>query len=292
MRASQASKTAGWVAAARTFGRYLPAQCQLCDDPYGVRFAEAWLQRLERAFRSEPALAQRVLLGARAGTGTVFYMQLRTRFIDDALRAFAARGGRQVVLLGAGYDSRALRLRAELPGLRYYEVDHPATQAMKRELLPELVDAAVRFVVWDFQNDPMAQLPHALAAQGHDRSQPTLTIWEGVTMYLEPAAIEATVAAVAAYSCIGSQLVFTYFDRDRLQRPGLRTRALSRLVASVGEPFRFGWQPTALPQWLAQRDFTLHDDTDACVLAKQLLPQQYQHWVSRDGRRFVIADRM
>jgi methyltransferase (TIGR00027 family) len=219
-------------------------------------------------------------------------MQLRTRFIDDALRAFAARGGTQVVLLGAGYDSRAVRLRTELPTLRYYEVDHPATAAVKRTLLPELADANVRFVTWDFQQQPMAALPEALRAQGHDRTQATLTIWEGVTMYLDVQAIEATVATVAAYSTPGSPLVFTYFDRARsIDRPTRRARAVSWLVASVGEPFRFGWAPTELPEWLQAHGFGLQQDVHAGGLAQQLLPPEHQHWVTDRDRHFAIAER-
>ena len=293
MRETQASKTAGWVAAARTFGEYLPPECQLCRDPYGVRFAEPWLQKLESAFRAQPALGRQFLLRTGAGTSTVFYMQLRTRFIDDALRAFAADGGRQVILLGAGYDSRALRLRAELPDLRFFEVDHPATAAVKRALLPELAQTSVRFVTWDFLNQPMAGLPDALGVQGHDRSRPTLTVWEGVTMYLYLPAIEATVAAVAAYSSAGSPLVFTYFDRERQlgRAPSLRARALSRLVASVGEPLRFGWSRAKLPAWLAQHAFTLQRDVDSAELSQTLFAPEYRHWVTRPGRHFAIATR-
>lgn len=292
MRATHASRTAGWVASARTFGRHLPADARLCDDPYGIRFGETWLRALDGALSAQPLLAQRLWRASGLGTRFVRYMQLRTRFIDDALRAFWASGGRQVVLLGAGYDSRALRLRDALPGLRFFEVDHPATQAVKRARLPELQAADVHFVAWDFLSRPVAQLPRALRAGGHDAAAPTLTIWEGVTMYLDAAAIDATVAAVADYSPAGSSLVFTYMDRSMFgPATGARARAVSLLVSSVGEPFTFGWAAAELPAWLAQRGFSLRRDANARELAEALLPSVHRAGVTRDGRRFALADR-
>ena len=299
MRSTQASKTASWVAASRTFGDFLPRDCQLCRDPYGVRFAEPWLQAVERAARKQPALARRLLLHAGAATRTVFYMQLRTRFIDDELLAFGAapagakaQGGTQIVLLGAGYDCRALRLSRELPGVVFYEVDHPATQAVKRDVLAGVAPASVRFVPWDFEEKPMTALSGALAALGHDRTRPTLTIWEGVTMYLRAPAIAASFAAIRSFSAPGSKLVFTYFDREqRIERPSMRGRALSRLVASVGEPFRFGWSPAALPAWLAARGFLLEEDVEDGELSVRHMPTRHQHWVGPEGRRIAVAER-
>jgi methyltransferase (TIGR00027 family) len=294
VRTTQASKTASWVAAARTFGDFLPSDCRLCQDPYGVKFADPWLQTMERAARQQPGLARRLLLRGGPATRTVFYMQLRTRFIDDQLALFTrAHLGTQVVLLGAGYDCRALRLEHELGGAVFYEVDHPATQAIKRHVLAGVGGTPLsRFVPWDFENQPMTALTDALAALGHDASRPTVTIWEGVTMYLHPPAIEASFAAVRSYSAPGSRIVFTYFDKERrFERPSLRGRALSRLVESVGEPFRFGWSPAGLPTWLFARGFELREDMEDAELSLRLLPKQHQRWVSRDGRRIAVAER-
>ncbi|HEX7671888.1 MAG TPA: SAM-dependent methyltransferase [Polyangiaceae bacterium] len=294
MRTTQASKTASWVAAARTFGDFLPSDCRLCQDPYGVRFAEPWLQAVERAARRQPAFAGRLLLRGGPATRTVFYMQLRTRFIDDQLALFTRENpGTQVVLLGAGYDCRALRLTRELNGAVFYEVDHPATQAVKRGVLAGVGGASpsVRFVPWNFESEPMTALAGALAALGHDASRPTITIWEGVTMYLHPPAIEASFAAVRAYSSPGSRIVFTYFDKERrLERPSFRGRALSHLVKSVGEPFRFGWSPAGLPAWLGARGFRLREDVEDGELSLRLMPTQHRHWVGREGRRIAVAE--
>src|SRR5262249_10604890 len=152
-------------------------------------------------------------------------MQVRTRVIDDAVRAFVAAGGRQVVLLGAGYDCRALRLR-ELDTSDVYEIDHPATQGHKQDVLQRLgVVSPARYLAWDFETDPMDDRPTALADSGHDPRAPTLTIWEGVTMYLTEGAIDASLRAIATWSPPRSQLAMTYHTRSEA-KPSLATRVV------------------------------------------------------------------
>jgi methyltransferase (TIGR00027 family) len=292
MQASRASLTAQWVAAARSFGRFLPQPSRLVEDAYGIRFADGWLGTLYARAEARPGVAQQVLVRGGRVSSLVFYMQLRTKFIDDALRDFARAGGTQVVLLGAGFDVRAVRLASELPGVSFFEVDHPATQAVKRQRLPELSAARASLIAWDFERMPLDELPAALAGAGHDPRKPTLTVWEGVTMYLPREAIEATFAAVSDYSAPGSPLVFTYFDEHRgLRRPGLRARATAWLVASVGEPYRFGWDPVQLPTWLAARGYTLERDADAVDLADTWLPAGHRRRLGAPGRHFAVARR-
>src|SRR5688572_9755234 len=196
-------------------------------------------------------------------------MQVRTRAIDDVLHRFVAGGGTQVLILGAGYDCRASRFAGELVDAHVFEIDHPATQARKRAVLDRAGGRArnVTYVGWDFEIQPTRELPFALAGLGHDAARPTLTIWEGVTMYLTERAIDETVAAVRDLSAPGSPFVLTYFDRRHLARPTLTQRLLARCVARGGEPFRFGWDPTELPGWMRARGFSLAWDRSAQALA-------------------------
>jgi len=176
MRDDAPSRTAQWVAAGRGMGRLLPAAVRIADDPYGLAFASPRIARLiERARDARPDRAHAV---ARVPGLSLWiaYMQVRTRLIDDAVRGFVAAGGRQLVVLGAGYDCRALRL-TELAGARVMEVDHPATQRHKRAVLDRLgVHAPVQYLAWDFETHPMDDLPGALADAGHDAAAQTLTI--------------------------------------------------------------------------------------------------------------------
>jgi len=266
MRDDTPSRTAQWVAAARGLGMLLPADIRIADDPYGVAFSSPRIAKLleeksPRALTSLPGLKTWVV-----------YMQVRTRVLDDAVRAFVAGGGRQVVLLGAGFDCRALRL-PELEDAQVYEVDHPATQGHKLATLERIgVTSPAQYVTWDFETRPLDELPEALADAGHEASSPTLTIWEGVTMYLTEAAIDASIRAIADYSSPGSQLAMTYFAKSRLKKPSLATRLVQAAVARLGEPWTWGWQPEELPTYLEARGWELVEDIVTADAARELLP--------------------
>src|SRR5262245_26776789 len=274
MRDGTPSRTAQWVAAARGMGRLLPEAVRLADDPYGLAFASESIARLVDRTRDNRPDRAAAIARVPGLSLWIMYMQVRTRLIDDAVRGFVAGGGRQVVVLGAGYDCRALRM-PELAGARVIEVDHPATQRHKRDVLDRLAESAGRtagplgsvtrgasptaYLAWDFETHPMDDLPGALAEAGLDAAAPSLTIWEGVTMYLTEAAIDASLRAIAAWSAAGSQLAMTYMTRTRLQQ-SLAVRAVRAVVSRLGEPFRFGWEPDELPGYLAARGFAVASD--------------------------------
>jgi methyltransferase (TIGR00027 family) len=219
----------------------------------------------------------------------ILYMQVRTRVIDDIVRAFVDGGGTQVVLLGAGYDCRALRL-PELDGVQVFEIDHPATQTHKRRVLERLdVASPSTYVTWDFETQALDDLPAALAEAGHAASAPSLTIWEGVTMYLTEPAIDASLRAITSWSAPASQLAMTYFAKSRLAQPSWATRALATLVSRIGEPWRFGWSPDELPDYLAARGLELVDDIALADAARDLLPPELARQIDDPDRRVVLA---
>lgn len=285
MRDDAPSRTAAFVSAARQLGQLLPESARLVDDPYGAAFVSPSMARvLEReTTRLRPLAA---VPGMRSW---ILYMQVRTRLIDDALRDFLAGGGRQVVLLGAGYDCRALRLH-ELADANVFEVDHPATQAHKRRVLDRIgADSPASYVTWDFETRPMEDLPDALGDAGLDRADSVFTIWEGVTMYLTEPAIDASLRAIRAWSAGGSQLAMTYFAKTRIADPTLLTRAMAAVVATFGEPWKFGWQPDELPAYLADREWTLVRDVAMSDAARVLLPASFAAHVPQPDRRFALA---
>ena len=255
----------------RGLGAFLPDRLRLVDDPYGLRFA-----RPMRALRDDPCVQRRGRRTARLWMRGYLhrfavYMQLRTRVIDDDVAAFAAAGGRQLVLLGAGFDCRAWRLSV-LAGVTVYEVDHPATQAKKRSIMTsERTSARVVFVPWDFEHEPLSALPERLKREGHDPGAPTMTILEGVVMYLTEPALDATFACIRSYSAPGSPLAVTYMDQELIDR---RSRGLALQHAAVrlfGEPFRSGFDPAAFSGWLEARGFRLDRDESAAGSGSRLL---------------------
>lgn len=267
-----ASFTAAMIAVSRSLGRVLPEDARLIEDPFGERFATPFLRLVARhASWLRPVIES-----------TLLTVQVRTRLIDEALLGFLEKGGEQVVLLGAGFDARAARFADAIGSARVFEVDHPSTQARKRERLPD--PPSVRYLAWDFEAQPVAALPAALGTLGHDASQPTLVVWEGVTMYLSEPAVDACVRAVAALSAPGSRFVLTYVERAALERPGLVHRLVARLVARVGEPLRFGFDPSELPTWLGERGFSLEHDVSFRDAAELLLPPRYAGMFERSMR--------
>jgi methyltransferase (TIGR00027 family) len=112
-----------------------------------------------------------------------------------------------LLLLGAGYDSRAYRL-PEAAGINAFEVDHPATQAVKARLIDP--PGRVRLVPVDLLRD---ELEPALATAGFDHSVRTVAVWEGVTNYLDAEAVDGTFRYLRGATPPGSRLIFTYIDK-------------------------------------------------------------------------------
>lgn len=283
MREDTPSRTAQWVAAARGLGMLLPDDIRVADDPYGVAFSSTRFAKLLEE-RRPGALA--LIPGLKVW---VVYMQVRTRVLDDAVRGFVEAGGDQVVLLGAGYDCRALRM-PELAGAQVFEIDHPATQGHKLSTLERLgAKSPAHYVTWDFETRPLDELPEALADAGHDPGRPTLTIWEGVTMYLSEGAIDASLRSIASWSSPGSQLAMTYFAKSRLAKPSFATRIVQAAVARLGEPWTWGWIPDELPAYLEERGWTLLEDISTPDAARALMPADLARSVTRADSRVALA---
>jgi methyltransferase (TIGR00027 family) len=182
----------------------------------------------------------------------------RTVAIDAAV-ADRTRG--QVVVLGAGLDSRAWRLAA-LADTDVWEVDQPASQQDKQARLaeagePPVVARSVRFVPVDLAVDGLGA---ALDAAGHDPAAPTVWLWEGVVPYLTRDQVRATVAAVAARSAAGSALVVNYQAPSAKATLGRLLTRLLRNSMTSGEPWRSLWKPPRMAALLAEHGLRVVSD--------------------------------
>lgn len=221
------SQTAVLVAAYRArASRRTPA---VCDDPWAAALAGP--EGEELAARQDTIFPHLELWTA-----------VRTAYLDRHVRHWT--GGTageaaipQVVILGAGFDTRAARLAR--PGVTYFEVDHPASQAWKRRRVGELpgypVEAAA-YVACDFEHDDFVE---RLVAAGFRTDTPALILWEGVTPYLPEPAIRATLAKVAHGCHPRTVLLFDLLHRARARQaaPADDTRDF---VSQLGEPVLFG----------------------------------------------------
>jgi len=162
------------------------------------------------------------------------YLHARTAFFDEVVLGAVGDGLDQVVLLGAGYDGRALRFFDG--STRWFEVDLEATQADKRARLDRLGidDRSVTYVVADFARDDVGG---ALVARGLDASRPTLFVLEGVASYLADAVLASLLRSARAVAAPRSRLAVS-LSVARVDRDEARVARFREAVAKMGEPIR------------------------------------------------------
>jgi methyltransferase (TIGR00027 family) len=249
MRPGKRSRTAEFVALNRALGTLAP-QVPGFSDPVAVQFLPYRLQsKVDHA---------RVLLDTGASRspyrfwfrGMAIFNQFRTVMLD---RAIASSPPEQLVILGAGLDSRAWRMDC-LKNTLVFEVDYPPSQAWKRERSEPIAYKAkdVRFVAMDFEHDVLAPL---LQSAGFDAHKSTFWLWEGVTMYLRAADVSANLKAVAALSAPGSRIALTYLRKKRGRIP----RGL--FLALLGEPVRSAFESVEMMELARSHSWRLASDT-------------------------------
>ncbi|GAA1266090.1 SAM-dependent methyltransferase [Kitasatospora nipponensis] len=229
----QPSRTALMAAAARAAHLLVDDSPAIFADPLartllGERAEE--LLGYHRSFGEHPLLC-----------GTRTTVTTRSRYTEDRLAALAARGLDQYVILGAGLDSFAYRSELAHP-VTVFEVDEPATQAWKRDLLASTgtaVPPSAVFVPVDFERDGARSLTDRLVRAGFDPGRPALVSWLGVTMYLTREAIGRTLAAVSGFAP-GSELIVEHFLPAELRDEAGQSYAEMAMAATAeqGEPWR------------------------------------------------------
>jgi len=226
---------------------------------FGVAGRRAAHQLLDRPLVFEDPLAVRIVGGlvdmkeSPMSRALRAFMAVRSRFAEDRLAKAAERGVRQYVVLGAGLDTFAYRNPF---AIRVFEVDHPATQGWKRQLLEEAGIAppeTAKFVAVDFERD---QLAKRLATAGFDLREPAFFSWLGVTPYLTREAFDETLgflrstareSGIAFDWCVEPSMLS---DMERMT-----VEALAARVAAAGEPFRLFFRPEDLEASLRTAGF-------------------------------------
>lgn len=257
MRPSTASTTAEYIALFRALESVRrPAETRLFDDPLAVRCLRPPFRTLALAARLPSVLSGVERFVDWRWPGVRLAAQGRTRIIDEALKRAVAAGVAQLVILGAGYDTRAHRM-PELAKCRVFEVDHPLTSANKQQLAApwKRLTPELRYVPVDFERD---DLHGRLGEQGFERKQAAFFIWEGVVNYLSEESVNRTLRFVAE-STPESEVVFTYVHRDVLEgtRAFKGTRKLFRTLARTSEPWKFGFDPAELGEDLQKLGLAL-----------------------------------
>ena len=281
-----ASRTAAYMALFRALESRRSPRARLFDDPYAPRFLPGGLRVAAAAARIPPVRAGicRYIDGRWPGARTSAVG--RTGAIDALIEQAVRDGAGQVVFLGAGYDTRALRLPA-LEAVMVFELDQAPMIASKDAAL-EAPAGRVERVEIDFATDPVIE---TLERAGYDRGAPVCFVWEGVTNYLTAEAVDATLRAVAA-TAPGSRLIFTYVHRGAIDG-SVDFFAADRLrgkVRGVGEPWTFGLDPDELPAYLEERGLRLLSDEGADDYRRRLLGDSPRNLRGYGFYRLAVAE--
>lgn len=287
-------ETASQTALGTAIGRALESNRAKADRLFEDQFAEEFLPLLQRVLLhllQLPILGPALLsLRERQIPGIMGNLLCRTRFLDDTLRDALKHGFRQVVILGAGFDSRADRISG-MDQVRVFEVDHPATQSRKRSWIQHRKNGTpshVTFVPIDFERRALGE---AMAAADFDMSARTFVIWEGVTQYIPAAAVEATLEYLAQLKP-GSRIAFTYVHRGLIDgsAPMDGAQKLMAQLARYGEPWRFGIDPSSLRGYLAGHRLRLVADVGATEYRTRYLEPLDRKMNLFAGERIAIAE--
>ena len=256
-RPRKASTTAILVAAVRASHlRWDPTP--IFSDRYAIDLVTPFW-RLVANNRLLNRLVVDVLLRTLKPTHTIIIV--RIRYAEDRLHEAISSGVQQYVVLGAGLDTFALRHRELAHRLRIYEVDHPASQEVKREQLGRIgrsLPSNLQFVPVDFETD---RLDEALIRAGFDRNAPAFFSWLGVTCYLTNEAVTDTIRQIAAVAAPGSRMVLDYRYPRRLV-PDARlalVEKMDRFVERRGEPMLSEYSPEEIDGEMERAGFTAMD---------------------------------
>ncbi|MBI3375309.1 MAG: SAM-dependent methyltransferase [Betaproteobacteria bacterium] len=222
----------------------------------------------------EYAEARRIIDARPEEHAAFFYVNARTHHIDALVERAAAHGVKQVVVLGAGFDSRAYRFRDSQPKLRFFEVDLPATIDLKKKRVTRMLGALpgyVRYAPIDFNTQSLEKV---LRRAGYDPARKTFFILEGVTMYVNDAGNRATLRFIRKHSPPGSMLVYDYvlrrvIDGDYAGLYAARWQAEG--VAGMGEPFVTGWTPEQAAEFAQENGLAVLDDLGPEELTRRYL---------------------
>ncbi len=200
--------------------------------------------------------------------GMYEYVIARTKTIDAEFKRALDQGIKQILIFGAGFDSRGVRLGSKVKDTRIFELDAPLTQAAKIEryrLKKVEIPGSLTYIPIDFNRE---SLPERLLQGGFEKDRPSLFILEGLAMYLQPESVDGTFRVIEEFSGAGSRVVFDHIYASVLRRENLYEgeQELYKGVADNGERFCFGIEKGHADEFLSAYGFTTEKILDSSAL--------------------------
>ena len=270
------SRTAEGMAMGRALEQAVAHRERIIHDPFAKEFL---INRHYRRLAGSPLLAYGTLLFLKVwAPGGQEFLAARARLVDDLVVKLSEEGLEQIVLLGAGFDTMALRIRESLRKVTVFEVDHPATQIVKREVMERINQTSkgpenLKFVAVDFEKEDFTQ---KLCEAGFDPSCRSLIVWLGVSLYLTERTVANTLEQISTLGGEGTKLVWDYLLAEVINGTTTNRDALdkARRAANLGEPWLFGLQTSQVPYYVEQFGFHLLKDYDPEELHQLYCPRR------------------
>ena len=228
-------------------------------------------------------LVRRLFIRLAAPQGIYEYVIVRTKYIDAVFKRALAEGFDQILIFGAGFDTRALRFQDEMENTRVFELDVPVTQQakigqyQKRNLA---IPPSLRFIAVDFDKESLSM---KLDEAGFYKGQRSLFILEGLVMYLQPGSVDETFQTIRDYAGQGSLVVFDYIYASVLRKEDIYygETGIEQTVSDAGEQWQFGIEKGCIEQFLARYDMQLIDHKDSKKLEKAYFTDENGKTVGR-----------
>jgi methyltransferase (TIGR00027 family) len=247
------SRMAEGIAIHRFVESAKPESERICYDPYAVRFLSPETMEAYKDPVKAKALHERY---ERLFPGLGNSIRARVRYFDDFIKSAISKGLEQLIILGAGYDTRAYRIDGMKGKVTVFEVDHPETLQAKmgktKEIFGSLPDHVV-YVPVDFHVERLGQ---RLMECGYNKSLKTLFVMEGLVMYLPLEAVDDILAFVIGNSGKGSAILFDYFTDSVIKGTCDAGRNMKEFAEKAGEPLRFGIKEGSIEVFLMERGFS------------------------------------
>lgn len=251
---NNASKTAETIAMVRMIESKKPENERICYDPYAVNFISQ--EVLDFAAKNPEKYSAFVARNESLVPGASNSIVARVRFFDDVLKSSIDDGLEQLVIVGAGYDTRAYRIEG-LDRTQVFEIDHPATQKIKIKKIKEIFKSQpdhVTYIPLDLEIDKFGQ---KLLKTKYDSSKKTLFIMEGLLMYISPETVDKILSFILHNSGRGSSVLFDYIPLSVVTGTCELEAGQNwqKGVTEAGEPFKFGISEGSTEPFLTQRGF-------------------------------------
>jgi methyltransferase (TIGR00027 family) len=270
------SRTAEMTCMCRAISSLEKSAFYKSEDCLAIQLLPYFVMRLIRI-----PFAGKFMLGIFAPRGIYEYVIARTRYIDAVFRQSLSERVSQILIFGAGFDTRALRFQKQARHTRIFELDAPATQKAKINQYRKRqldIPSNLVFVAIDIDRELLAA---RLEAAGFQKNRRSLFILEGLLMYLEPESVHQTFQVIGQYAGAGSRVVFDYLQASVLRpenTPLYGQSKITRAVRQAGEQWRFGIEPAEIEQFVNAYGFELNDHRGAAEL-------EAMYFRDADGRR-------